>query len=274
MPNLSEHQSAETCKMLFVGNAGAGKTGALASLAVAGYNLRIMDLDNGLDVLKNLLTDPNSEYVKRSPDAVKRVDYITLTDPMRNVGGKLIPVKATVWQRAAGLLSEWKDGDKNLGPIVDWTPQEVLVIDSLTMLSNAALAFILSLNGRLGGHPQLQDWGAGQTLIESLVQMLYDENVKCNVIVNAHIKYLGDEGNQTGYVNTLGQALPPKIGRYFNTILMAKSVGQGSKVTRKILTTPTGVIELKSTAPLRVPAELPLETGLADYFAAVKGPKK
>jgi AAA domain len=266
--NLSMHQSAETTKLLLLGDSGSGKTGALASLANAGFNLRIIDLDNGLDVLRNLLGDAKSPYAK---DAISRVEFVTITDPMKNVASRLQPTKATAWQRAVGLLGDWKDSGAELGSITTWGPQDVLVIDSLTMLSNAALNFVLAMNGRLGQHPQLQDWGAGQTLIESLIQMLYDESIRCNVIVTCHIKFIGEEGLQRGYPNTLGQALPPKMGRYFNTILMARSMGQGSKVARKILTNPTGLVELKNTAPLRVAAEYDLATGLADYFAAVRG---
>lgn len=275
MPMLSAHQSSTTTKLLFIADSGGGKSGALASLAASGYNLRIIDTDNGLDVLRNYLTDPSSEYVKRDPKCAERVQFVTLTDPRKNVGGKLIPRSATVWQRAAKLLDNWEDGEVKLGPITTWTSQDVLVIDSLTTLSDAALDFILSMNGRLGQRPQLQDWGAGQDLVENLVEMLYDEAVKCNVIVNCHITYIGEEGGVLrGYPNTLGKALPPKIGRYFNTALMARSVGSGSALRRKILTNTSGVVELKNTAPLRVKPEYDLAWGLAEYFAAVRGEVK
>lgn len=263
--------------MLLIGNSGSGKSGALASLAAAGYNLRILDVDNGLDVLKNLLTDKNSEYRKINPNCAKQVEFITVTDKMKSVNGKLMPSAATVWTRCMGLLNDWKEkGEGGIdinkhGHISTWGPNDILVIDSLTMLSNAALAFILGMNGRLGQHPQLQDWGAGQSLIENLLQMLYDESVRCNVIINCHITFIGEEnGPQMGFPNTLGKALPPKVGRYFNTILMAKSTGQGTNVKQKILTRTSGVIELKNTAPMRVLPEYDLSSGLAEYFKAVR----
>ena len=40
MAKLAAHQSAVTTKMLFIGDSGAGKTGALASLAGAGSGAR------------------------------------------------------------------------------------------------------------------------------------------------------------------------------------------------------------------------------------------
>lgn len=266
MPNILSHHASTTTKMLFIGDSGSGKTGALASLAKAGYNIRIMDLDNGLDVLKNLVRDPSGPY---GPQAASRIDYETLTDPMKNLGGRLVPQKATVWSRAVSLLQKWGD----LGPITSWGPQDILVIDSLTMLAQAALNFILSMNAHLGiGRVEQSEWYQGQQLIEGLLQMLYDEGVKCNVIVNCHVVYIGEEnGPQRGYPASLGRALSPKIGRYFNTMLMARTIGSGSATKRKIVTNSTPLVELKTSAPLNVKPEYPLETGLAEFFLAVRG---
>lgn len=268
MPPLTSHQSSQTTKALVVGDSGSGKTGSLASLAQAGYNLRIIDVDNGLDVLTNLLKSP-----VYGSEAISRVTYETVTDKMRNAGGKLIPAQATSWQRVIGLLSNWPE----LGPVANWTPQDILVIDSLTMLGNCALNFVLSMNSRLGQRPHQSDWYDGQQLLEGLLQMVYDESVKCNVIITSHIAFLGEENSAvaTGYPMALGKALPPKIGRYFNTILLARSTGSGTSVKRQILTSSTrmanGIVELKNTAPGRVKPEYPLETGLADYFKAIRG---
>jgi hypothetical protein len=268
MPKLSDHQSQDTTKMLLIGDTGAGKSGSLASLADAGYNLRILDLDNGIDILRSLLTDPKSGYSKES---LARVDYETITDPMKNVAGKLIPAKATQWQRAIKLLDNWKTETADFGPISSWTPKDVLVIDSLTMLSNAAMNFVLSMNARLGQKPHQSDWFDGQIMLEGLFQMLYDEGVKCNVIVTSHIVFIGEEnGPQRGYPSALGSKFPPKIGRYFNTMLLAKSSGSGVGIKQKIYTRTQGMIELKNTAPGKVQPDYPLETGLAQYFRDIR----
>lgn len=271
MPALSKHHATHTTKLLFIGDSGAGKTGALASLAQAGYNLRILDLDNGIDVLHNLLLDPESPY---GPQAHEKVHYITVTDPMKkSPSGRMIPTKATAWQRVAGLLDNWVDGEDKFGPLSSWTPQDILVIDSMTMLANAALNFVLAMNARLGQQPHQSDWYTGQGMIESLVQMLFDESIVANVIINCHVTYIGEEnGPQRGYPATLGRALSPKIGRYFNTVLMARTTGSGTNIKRKILTQSQPMIELKNTAPLKVKAEYDLATGLAEYFANVRAP--
>ncbi len=282
MTALSAHQSSQTTKMLLIGDSGAGKSGALASLASAGYNLRIIDVDNGLDVLANYLKDPSSGY---RPDALDRVQYETITDPMRTVGGKLIPVRATVWSRTVELLNDWSpkttikwpekaeaNDTAELGPISSWGIQDVLVIDSLTMMAKAAMNFVLAMNARLGQQAHQSDWYQGQQLLESLLEKLYDVNIRCNVVINCHITYIGEEnGPQRGYPSSLGRALSPRIGRYFNSILMAKTVGSGAGAKHKILTSSTPMVELKNTAPLKVKGEYELGNGLAEYFRDVRG---
>lgn len=267
MPQLNSHPSAKLTKMLLIGDSGSGKTGSLASLAAAGYHLRIVDLDSGLDVLANLLRD-GSRYPR---EALSNVSYRTITDRMRNQGGKLVPSKAEAWTNAIKTLENWKTDEEDYGSITTWGERDVLVIDSLTMLSNAAMNFVLMMNARLGQQPHQSDWYTGQGLIEGLLQMLYDEGVSCNVIVISHIAYIeSDTGMSRGYPNTLGKALPPKVGRYFNSILLARTTGSGENQKRRILTNTSGVIELKNTAPSRVKSEYPLETGLADYFRDVR----
>src|SRR5271154_5879609 len=230
--------------MLNLGDPGGGKTGALASLAKAKYNLRVIDLDNGLDILANLLRD--------DPEALARVEFETITDKMRNVGGKLMPAKATVWQRAVGLLQDWKTESASLGPVSSWGSQDVLVIDSATHLCKAAMDFQLSMNARLGQAPQQSDWYQGQQLFESMVRTLYDEGVRCNVVINCHIVWIGEEGGPLrGYPMTLGKALSPHIGSYFNSVVMTKTTGQGQSERHKIITRSSGGIELKTPAPGR-----------------------
>jgi hypothetical protein len=267
MPALASHQSKTVTKMLLLGDSGAGKTGALASLAHAGYNLRILDLDNGIDVLVNLLTDPASKYAK---DSASRVIYQTLTETMSTAGGTIRPAKATVWQNFAKQLMHWKTDDEDLGPITTWGPQDVLVVDSLSMACNAAMNLVLSLEGKLGKRPELQHWGAAQDMVELLMQLLYDDSVKCNVIIMCHVAYIDDHGISRGYPAALGKALPPKLGRYFNSTLMVRTTGTGQGQKRQIHTASIPGIELKNTIPVNAKSSYELGMGLAEYFSAIR----
>lgn len=267
MPPISKHQSASTTKILVLGDSSSGKTGALASLAAAGYRLRIIDVDNGLDILRDYLVNPLSEYVKKLPNVAENVEYETITDPMKQLGGRLVPVKATVWQRTINLLDKWETPSAKFGNIGDWTPKDVLVIDTLSILADKALQFILSLNLRLGQRPHQSDWYDAQGLIQSLLEKLYDDAVKCNVVVNCHIRYMEDENKiLKAYPESAGKMLSPKIGRYFNNVVRVKTSGK----QHKILTVSDNQLELKTSSPLLVKSEYPINNGLAQLFADLR----
>lgn len=260
MPGLNEHQSAQTAKLLLIGDSGSGKTGSLASLAKAGYKLAICDLDNGLDVLANLL--------RSDPAALARVEFETFNDSMKAKGNKIMPASASAWGQALDYLQKLIDTRG---------PETVIVIDSLTLLSRQAMYYVLKLENRLNQPPQIQDWGAAMSNIERLLEMLYSDEVTANVIITSHISYIGADSENNdpgrGYPSTLGQKLPPKVGRYFNAILMTKSSGTGSSAKRRIYTTSQGNVECKTPMPTGMPASFDLNTGLAEYFEKVLGRK-
>ena len=301
MPPISSHQSSTVTKLLYCGDSGTGKTGSLAALAAAGYRLRIIDTDNGLDVLRAYLTDPKSQYLLANPKAAENVHFVTLTEKMRNINGRITPATARVWPQVLDMLDHWrvKDTDasgktiltegkptyaEDLGKPTSWGSQEVLVLDTLTSLGTAAYNYHCSMNGRLGASPQGNEWrrdiGATQSMLEGLLQLLSDTSLGCNVILNSHLTYVQDEdapamadgtgGLKTGYPSAIGKALSPKIPRYFNTVLLAKTTGFGASTKHKIFTSSQGQVDLKSTNPLRVAKEYDLATGLADYFKAVR----
>lgn len=255
--------------MLLIGDSGGGKTGALASLANAGYQLRILDFDNGLDILQS--------YVK--PECMKNVVYETLTNEMKTTpDGPTHSKVPSAFSKAMSLCNDWKTPSHELGPVSSWGEQDILVIDSLSFLSAAVFDYVLFVNGRSsdGGSskgPRQQDYGAAMGRIEDFLGVLYSDSIKCNVIVIAHIAYLGGgegELDMKGYPNTLGKRLPPKVAMYFNTVVRAKSVGTGLTNKRVICTVSEPMLDLKNTMPTQIPAELPLSDGLLKIFTAVR----
>lgn len=266
MPSLSSRQ-AEPIKMLLLGDSGVGKTGALASLAKAGYSLKIADFDNGLDILYSALSSDEK--------ALARVEFSTFTEKMKNAGGvAVIDGLPRAWSSAMNQIWKWLEtADQS----------QVFVLDSLTFAANAAMNQVLALNNRLGKKPYQSDWGEAQKLLEDLLAILYSSSVKCHVIVCTHVKYYdvqiptgerdkdGEEimkvVDTKGLPMAIGQALSPKIPRYFNHCLIVGRLGD----QRFISTKPIGVVEAKS-ASISAPARLPLPTGLAQYFALFHKP--
>lgn len=263
MANLGARLSAQPLKLLLIGDSGSGKTGALASLAAAGYELFILDFDNGTDVLSTVVP----------PAHRKNVHIETLTDTGKLVGmgtaQKIVKMNPQAFTGGLSLLTKWVDREtkEDFGPVSSWGLQRVLVVDSLSFMGMAALDYILAKNGRAGEQPFQSDWGDAMRLLEQTLQILYSTEIKCHVVMNSHIDYQQPEGGglMRGLPMGLGSKLSPKIGRYFNMMLLAKSRGGGSNAKRVILTKPEGLIEVKCPI-LGAAAEYPIETGLADLF--------
>ena len=278
----------EPIKAIVMAPSGTGKTCLLASLLSEGYNVRVMDFDDGIKSLRNLLIDdakqPSPAYAK---DSLSRLRWATLTEPMKVAGGRIFPIKASVWPRAVNLLEKWlvedprQGGTVDLGKVSDWGPRDVLVFDTLSKLAQAAHNQHLALNGQLGqaqsGNSHMRNIGAAQGLVSSLLDMIFDTSIKCNVILNTHITYSKEDGTMPaqgeegallfGYPKAIGRSIGPNIPTYFRDVLTLRKQGN----TAKLVTKDDFVLGLKSCAPLRVAKEYKRETGLAEYFKAVRG---
>lgn len=258
MPTLDQHHSSEIVKILLIGNSGSGKTGALASLANAGLKLRILDFDNGLDSLVRFT----------KPEFKKNISFFTLTDKLKFAGNTIIPDGVpTAFADGMKLLLNWKDGDQNYGPMSSWGPDVVFVCDSLTFLGEAILRYVKVLAGNPAGNTTQPQWGEAMRKQEEFLQICFSTTIKCNVIITSHITFLQGENNiQMGYPSALGNKLPPKVARYFNSVLLMKSTGSGSNQKRTILTRSAPTVDLKNPMPDLVPPELDIATGLASFF--------
>lgn len=276
-------------KLINVGDTGSGKTGAILSLAAAGYKVRIADLDNGMEALVDLMTNEKSPYPKHT---LENIRWKTMTEPMRVIGGQFIPKSATVWQRMVENLENWKGDSRalasgeiiscedKLGPVSSWDAKTVFVLDTLSTAGTAALNFHLMMNGALGkkrtGHEGMRDIGAAQDMLDKLFQWVFDTSIKCNIILNTHVVFAKEDGKnpEPGYNGpiyafpaAIGKALSPKMGKYFNHMLLTKKEGNAQRIyTRGIPN-----IGLKSGAPLRVAQSYDVKDGLAKYFEAIQG---
>lgn len=271
MPTLDKHHSSQVVKLLNIGESGSGKTGALASLAKAGYHLWVLDFDNGLDIVANVLRDDT--------EALRRVTFRTLRDTVTSVNG--IPrVKApvTAYKNAGKTLAVW--GAES------FTPADVIVVDTLTNMSGAAFNEALALSGRLNQTPQLQDYGWLATSVLNFIDMItasdtYDDEgvliskgMNCNVIVNTHIRFLSSEGDSEmlrGLPNAKGQEITRNISNFFNTTTLTRTQGQGPAAKRIISTQPQGIVEVKISNPIGTKPTYPIDTGLASLFADILG---
>lgn len=276
MPSLAEHQSLEFIKALYLGDPGSGKTGSLDSLVGAGYKVRIYDFDNLLGTLV--------QYVLRNhPALIQNVSYQTFTDKMKGQdiplvmqgnAMKVLPFTdgvADAFSRGMKQFNHWKFTDKatgrveDLGKPAEWGKDVVLVVDTLSTLAMAAYRYCWSMNPA-AKEPQAV-YFAAQQMIENVLALLFSEQLRTNVLVLAHIDYSKNQLEvMKGYPRAIGSAMATKIGGYFNCILQAEAISPSKRV---IHTNSTGIVDLKNPVAFKVDKDLPLETGLADFFKAV-----
>jgi hypothetical protein len=263
VPSLSDHQSNQFTKILLEGDSKSGKTGSLSSLVLAGYKLRILDYDNGLDVLK--------QFVEREgPNLLANVEFRTLRDRRKATpAGSVIDGAPRAFVDGLKMLDRWKYGEVDLGTPSGWGPDTILVVDSLTFMSDAAYDFREPLvpRGRDGKYDARAVYKDSQDAVENVLALLTGESFQTNVIVISHIKYIENpDGTKKGYPNSVGSALSPLIPRYFNNIFRYKNSG-GKRV---IETVSSAMFDLANAKPFTMPKEVPIETGLADIFKILR----
>jgi hypothetical protein len=256
--------------MIVLGDPGTGKTGGLASLVKAGYWLGILDYDNGLETLK--------AYVRKEcgKEDLNNVEYRTLRDKRKATpSGGVIDGNATAFSDGLKLLDNWKykngDGtETDLGPPSKWGPERILVIDSMTLWAKAAYDWReqLTPRGKSGQFDPRAVFYDAQRAIEQAIANLTSESYQTNVIVVTHVNYVDNEdGTRKGYPNTIGKALSPVIGAYFNSIALCTVKAGGKRVVQ---TAPTAMIDLKNPKPFAMLPEYPVGTGLADFFKVLR----
>jgi hypothetical protein len=258
MPNLEGSNVSPIIKMLLVGDSGTGKTGALASLVRDGYKLRILDFDNKIagGILPILIK-------RDAPDKLSAVEYESLRDSLKSSGiGPILDGTPQAFTRGLALLDKWSDGTIPK----TWGAETVLVVDSLTFLSDAAF------NWAKGMNPSAKDprqwFYSAQQAVEGTLALLTAASFATHVVVIAHVNWQNrPDGTMKGYPASVGQALGPTIPAYFENMALCQTVAG----KRFIQTVPTALIDLKNPAAFKMAASLPIETGLADFFKTVKG---
>lgn len=260
MPSAADHTKSAFIKFLFIGNSGAGKTGALAPLVQAGYKLRIIDHDAGLDALIN--------HVKEiDPALLRNIEYQTFRDPIKMTAtGPAVKGAPKAYSQTLAALETWPDDGSNPA---EWGKDYILVLDSLTNIGRAAFLWAKAANP-MSKDPR-QWYKTAQDLIEDLIANVTSDAFGTNVIVISHIDIVTtNEGLIKGFASTVGKALGPKIPRFFNTLIMSELSGSGKNVKRKIKTVPTSLIDLKNPAPMRMEAEYDIADGLSKIFDKLK----
>src|SRR5262245_18761151 len=262
MPTLDHHQSNDLVKMLLIGDSKTGKTGSLISLVKAGYKLRILDLDNLLDVLKYFIH-------KECPELIKNVEYRTIRDrrsPHPETGEPYV-ADPKAYVTAVKMMERCKYEGVDLGKPAEWGPDYILVVDSLSRLCDAAFDYRELITKSQTKFDIRTAYKDAQDSVENNLAHLTADGFRTNVIVIAHVTYIEQpDGTVKGYPQGVGQKLSPKVPQYFSSVVLYTN----KKDKRVMRTTSTTLIDLANPKPFAMEPEYPIETGLATFFQNLK----
>ena len=246
-------------RALYIGDSGSGKTGSLISLLQAGYNIRMLDLDNNADSLIHLCKHHDVKLLEK-------LDIVSVRDKFRasQMSGLEVAGQPKAWVDALKYLNKWDDGTT----IAEWDSKTIFVLDTLTSAGRAAFHWARGMSP--AAKDPRQWYAAAQDSLKTLLELLTSPDFKCHILVLSHIDLIErDDGTTKGYASSLGKALGPQIAKVFPTLLMAESKGSGNNVKRTITTKSTMLVDLKNPVPFAVEGSYPLETGMASIFQAL-----
>lgn len=258
---FSDHESNTLVKALNAADSGSGKTGSLACLVDAGFNLRCLDFDQGLSVIKGYVKDRSK---------LKNVHFVdNLVDDYMLAGGRVGVKAANAFQRAMDALEKggekyWGKAGAHIGPISTWTSRDILLLDSLTFCGRSCLLMVMQANGAGMKNPEIQHYGTAMDNLEKMLGHLKSPKMTpCHVIVNTHVSK--EEGSARMLPEALGSKLMPKVPRYFdNMISLSLTAGERTFKTKK-----DNMLALKTAVPL--PDTLPISTGWTTIFEKLTG---
>ena len=248
-------------RVLICGEPAAGKTGALAQLANAGYRVLLHDFDSNSRVLASYLK-PGAADVYVNTYAVAKITNTNLF-----AGSGTATKQALDSMRLfCKMLEHWKTDSEDLGPTSKLTSKDVIVIDSGTFLGEMML---------LAAHEDPETkrdlrslYNVAGRYYGAILDHLTGPKVAASVIVLTHLMQTGDKDDQGKIIGKsrdipvgIGEKFSKKMQTYFSDIWHLE-VGRDGK--RSFKTSATDRASLRTSVPnLIKPVE---EFDLASLF--------
>lgn len=245
-------------RILGIGPSGTGKTGSLAALVKAGYNIYLLDMENGSEILNNLLSKKDRSFIE--------IAYVADRFKVSKLG--IVPVGAErAMYQAMKQLEDWHSQ-------LTTDSKAILCIDSLSALGRAAFTWadiitktpeIKDASGRT--FRKLRDtrqiYKAAQDLMRPIVASLASRESAYHQIIltHTHIKETRDKEGRITSVEYLPKSIGPTLSRelysYFNTVVEYKKTGPKYEIS-----TQSNLLGLKTSSPMTVKKTYPTFTGL------------
>lgn len=211
-------------KVLLYGATGTGKTYSIRTLLDAGLEVFVLFTEPGMATLRDVKSDKlHWYYVPPAPfnlgafqsmlTSINTMPFQALaamSDPNRKAYDQMLHISTA--------LAKFTDQNgKTFESLDQWGTDRVFVVDSLSGIAVAAMSLVI------GGRPVAgqQDWQVAMNTMEKFINMLCF-GVRANLVMMAHEEREVNEvtGGTAVMPSTLGRKLSPKIGRFFDDVLM------------------------------------------------------
>lgn len=244
MTLLNEQAPFQNHRILVAAESGAGKTALLASLANAGWQLKIQDFDGGLEILRYRV----KPACKKNVSLETYVDKKMQVEKKTNSGTMLVTVPSTTnnafGESETDRKQKWPDG----GCIFDWGPECIYVLDSYSFWFESAIFHIMRING----WGRYESMGQAVGFAQQFLDDLKSPRIKCQILVMFHLQTSPDKFTDELclFPASIGRDLPYKVGRFFNTALSIETAGE----KKTLITRPTRKLPWIKTA-MPIPPE-------------------
>lgn len=234
---LTDKVESSTHRVIVYGAPKAGKTEFVSKLA-AKYKLLWFDLENGHGTLLKLPSamQENIELIAL-PDS--RVFPIAIETMMKVISGNKCEICEEHGKVACPMCR--KDGKPTTTvELGSMTQDTVIVVDSLTQLTNSGIAFITK--GKPDDYKmEFDDWGNLKTLVEKFLSQV--QAARYNIVCISHEEEVEMEDGRKKLVPVCGSSKSSRnTAKYFDHVLYcevknrAHGVGSSTTFSNNILT--------------------------------------
>lgn len=242
-------------RVLIYGEPASGKTGALAQLANAGYQLLIHDFDQNARVIGSFLTNTAASIHIVTYTVAK----MTGTNLFAGKQGDAAQAALKEMRRFCSMLQHWKDNDEDLGPSKNLTSKDVIVIDSGTFLGE--LLFLAAKSDpEANKHTPTQYRIAGE-YYSAILDYLCGNSVGASVLFLTHITQTGEKDSEGKFVGkprdipvAIGDKMSKRLSTYFSDIWRLEVDRGGNRLFKTAATATEG---LRTSNPAAIKAVEP-----------------